>query len=102
MYKFLKERLLSLGPSILYELHYAMISLGKTFCSKRSPHCSQCPVAEHCEYQASGCCASPAGWKLLRIVLFEPGCASLIFASGIKAEQKRCTFSDMFRRRTEA
>lgn len=54
VYKFLIERLLSLGHEVLYELHFSMISLGKTFCSKRSPHCSQCPVAEHCEYQKNG------------------------------------------------
>lgn len=51
MYKFLKERLLSFAHEVLYELHYALISLGKTFCAKRNPHCSQCPVQEHCEYQ---------------------------------------------------
>lgn len=54
VYSFLKERLLSLGHGVLYELHYAMISLGKTFCSKRSPHCSACPAARVCEYAKNG------------------------------------------------
>ena len=51
VYDYLKERLsTSFSVETLYELHYHMITLGKVFCAKQSPHCSACPARTMCEY----------------------------------------------------
>eukprot|EP00667_Euglena_gracilis_P003408 EG_transcript_3422 len=48
--EFLAERLNTLPPALLRELHYQMITLGKVFCTKRRPNCGGCPVRGVCEY----------------------------------------------------
>lgn len=54
VHKYLKKRLLHLDFEVLYELHYQMITMGKVFCTKRSPRCSQCPLKSKCEYALNG------------------------------------------------
>ncbi|KAK9817100.1 hypothetical protein WJX72_009565 [[Myrmecia] bisecta] len=54
VHKYLHSRLMGFDVDTLYELHYQMITLGKVFCSKRSPNCSACPLQSMCEYAQSG------------------------------------------------
>ena len=54
VYEFLSERLNTFDVTMLYELHYHMITLGKVFCAKRDPNCASCPMNSDCEYAKCG------------------------------------------------
>ena len=54
VYEFLSERLNTFDVTMLYELHYHMITLGKVFCAKRDPNCASCPMNSDCEYAKVG------------------------------------------------
>ena len=54
VYEFLSERLNMFDVTMLYELHYHMITLGKVFCAKRDPNCASCPMNSDCEYAKCG------------------------------------------------
>jgi endonuclease III len=54
VYEFLSDRLNTFDVTMLYELHYHMITLGKVFCSKRDPNCASCPMNSDCYYAKCG------------------------------------------------
>lgn len=51
---YLHDRLTKFDWDTLYDLHYTLITIGKVFCTKRAPNCSQCPLKDQCEYAKNG------------------------------------------------
>eukprot|EP01023_Acetabularia_acetabulum_P036806 TRINITY_DN34799_c0_g1_i3.p1 TRINITY_DN34799_c0_g1~~TRINITY_DN34799_c0_g1_i3.p1 ORF type:complete len:548 (-),score=79.90 TRINITY_DN34799_c0_g1_i3:246-1889(-) len=50
VHRYLYHRLIEFDWDTLYKLHYLMITMGKTLCTRQNPNCLACPMYSQCEY----------------------------------------------------
>eukprot|EP01026_Neomeris_dumetosa_P024229 TRINITY_DN2023_c0_g2_i2.p1 TRINITY_DN2023_c0_g2~~TRINITY_DN2023_c0_g2_i2.p1 ORF type:complete len:479 (-),score=71.01 TRINITY_DN2023_c0_g2_i2:209-1645(-) len=50
VHRYLYHRLMEFDWNTLYRLHYLMITMGKTICTRQNPNCPACPMYRDCEY----------------------------------------------------